>query len=53
MYRILVPTFAAILLMILAPALMLLLTGDYPGSTRFYGIEEDAEFVGFLFNLRK
>lgn len=34
------------------PLLYLLVTGDFPGSQVFYGLQEDNVFVTFLLNIR-
>lgn len=42
-----------LVLVILSPAIYTLITGDYPGSSRFYGIEEDAAVVNTIFSIRE
>lgn len=37
---------------ILFPLLYLLITGDFPGSAIFYGLQEDSVIVDFLLNIR-
>ena len=37
---------------ILFPLLYLLMTGDFPGSMIFYGLQEDSSIVIFLLNIR-
>jgi hypothetical protein len=51
MTRIAAITALAITLILLAPAILLLITGDFPGSTRFYGLEEDHMVVDLLLTL--
>lgn len=34
------------------PLIYLLLTGDFPGSKIFYGLQEDSTIVTFLLNIR-
>lgn len=51
MYRIYIPTVFAILFIILAPALALLVTGDFRGADSFYGLEEDHQMVNLIFSL--
>lgn len=52
MFRIILPIVTALLFIAAAPALMLLITGDFPGSTAFYGLAEDHDVVNFIFLLR-
>lgn len=40
------------LLIGLLPLFYTMLTGDFPGASRFYGLEEDSEFVNVVFTIR-
>lgn len=43
--------FALALLVLAAPAVYLLLTGDFPGSSLFYGLQEDSPIVTALLSV--
>jgi hypothetical protein len=34
------------------PVVWALMTGDYPGASWFYGLQEDDEFVSLVFDIR-
>lgn len=42
-----------LVLVILSPAIYTLVTGDYPGSSRFFGIQEDDQIVTAIFEIRE
>jgi len=46
-------TFTLILILLAFPALYLLVTGDFIGSSNFYGIQEDSTVIDALFNIRE
>jgi hypothetical protein len=52
MTRILTTTALAIFFIFTAPIVLLLITGDFPSSTAFYGLQEDDQLVVSLFNAR-
>lgn len=35
------------------PLTYVLFTGDFPGASVFYGLQEDHEFVGMIFDVRQ
>lgn len=39
--------------LIVFPAVYLFMTGDYSGPSAFYGLQEDDEFVSFIFTARE
>lgn len=41
-----------LLVVIASPAIYIFLTGDFPGASRFYGIEEDAQIVTDILTAR-
>jgi hypothetical protein len=43
---------AMLLLVIASPAIYTLATGDFPGSSRFYGLPEDHEIVNQILAIR-
>jgi hypothetical protein len=43
---------AVMFLIALTPMFIMLVTGDFPGSSHFYGLQEDNDFVTFLLNVR-
>ena len=43
--------FALLLALVAAPAVYLLLTGDFPGSRWFYGLSEDSPIVTALLSV--
>lgn len=47
-----IAAFVLIVAIVLTPAVYLLVTGDFPGSNGFYGLQEDDSIVSFLFNIR-
>jgi hypothetical protein len=38
--------------MVAFPLYYTLVTGDFPGAQVFYGLQEDSDFVGFVFTVR-
>lgn len=52
MTRIAITTLVAIFLIMAMPVIYTLITGDFPGSTKFYGLQEDHEFVNTVFTFR-
>lgn len=52
--RIAALVFTAILILVIAsPAIYTLITGDYPGASRFYGLPEDDQIVTAIFAIRE
>lgn len=52
-FQILSTTALGILFIFTAPIILLMITGDFPGSTAFYNLSEDSDFVAQLLNARE
>jgi hypothetical protein len=47
------PFIIAYVVFIALPVILMVITGDFPGSSAFYGLQEDDSFVVQLLELRK
>ena len=46
-------TIAILVGLVASPLFYMMVTGDFPGSDMFYGLQEDSDFVVWVLNLRK